>query len=172
MFRVTSLMVTLLAIVSPPAAAQTVILVRHAEKADVPSGDPPLSATGQQRAEALAVALRGARITAVFTTDFQRTRQTAAPLARQAGLEPVVLAVSRGGLAQHVAELVSRLRGRQEDLFVVVGHSNTVPAVVRALGANADDMAECEYSRFTTVLPGPPARTVVSRYGVPDEGCR
>jgi len=33
----------------------------------------------------------------------------------------------------------------------VVGHSNTIPLIARALGVEAADMRECEYDRLTRV---------------------
>jgi broad specificity phosphatase PhoE len=58
------------------ASAQTVILVRHAEKVDN-SNDPALSGEGEARATALAVALSAADLTHIFVTPLQRTRLTA-----------------------------------------------------------------------------------------------
>ncbi len=77
----------------PAAAQHTVFLVRHAERADSSPGtsptmaaDPDLSAAGRARADHLAEALKDAKITAIFATEFKRTQQTAAPLAKALGL--------------------------------------------------------------------------------------
>ncbi|MDX2220149.1 MAG: histidine phosphatase family protein [Burkholderiales bacterium] len=153
------------------AGAQTIVLVRHAEKADAPKDDPALSEAGQRRAQALAVALKRSNVTAVYTTQLRRTQETAAPLATAAGVTPRVLTVARGGVAEHVAEAVKLAREKPDGVVVIVGHSNTVPAIARALGADAADMPECEYSRLITLLPGLPARTIVARYGEPDGAC-
>ncbi|MBL8515622.1 MAG: histidine phosphatase family protein [Betaproteobacteria bacterium] len=153
------------------ANAQTVVLVRHAEKAESPKDDPPLAEAGQRRADALAVALKGANVAAILTSQARRTRDTAAPLATQARITPRVLTIARGGMAEHVAEVVKLARERKDGVVVIVGHSNTVPAIARALGADVADMSECEYSRFITVLSGPPAQAITTRYGAPDGGC-
>ncbi len=153
------------------ASAQTVILVRHAEKAETPKEDPALSDAGKRRAEALADALKGARISAIFTTVYQRTRDTAAPTARQAGLVAEALPIARGGLSEHVAEVVRKLREKPDAVVLVVGHSNTVPAIARALGVAVADMPECEYSRLTIVQSAPVARVIVGRYGEADGSC-
>ena len=58
--------------IAAPAAAQTVILVRHAEKMDQ-SVDPQLSEAGRARAQALATALSGTRLTHILVTPLQRT---------------------------------------------------------------------------------------------------
>ena len=59
---------------------QVVFLVRHAEKANV-SADPKLSSAGKKRAEELVHVLRDANIEHVHSSDFIRTRNTAAPIA-------------------------------------------------------------------------------------------
>lgn len=154
-----------------PVSAQTVVLVRHAEKMPEPKDDPSLSEAGRQRAEALAEALKGARVSAILTTTYKRTRETAAPLARLTGVEPQALTIARGGMADHVADVVQRVRAKPGGMTVVVGHSNTVTAIARALGVAAAEMPECEYSRMTLVQLADPPRVITSRYGIPDGAC-
>lgn len=151
-----------------PALAQTIIIVRHAEKVDA-SADPALSEAGQARAQALSDALREAHPVLVLTSPLQRTIQTAAPTAEyhSAPSEPVSL---DGGGAAHVAATIARIRALPEDATVlVVGHSNTVPLIARGLGyAEAADMPECEYDRMTVLrLDGGEMRADVLRYGEP-----
>lgn len=150
------------------ASAQTVILVRHAEKADA-GADPALSPAGVERAAALAAALAGARLTQVLVTPLQRTRLTAEPVASAGRLTPQAVPLD-GGSAAHVERVAARIRSFGPDAVVlVVGHSNTVPAITAALtGAQAPDMPDCEYDRLTTVIlreNGP--ALVVGRYGRP-----
>jgi broad specificity phosphatase PhoE len=79
----TALLFLFAALVARGALAQpatTVILVRHAEKAAEPAEDPPLSAAGETRAQALLDLVREAGISAVITTPFARTRDTARPV--------------------------------------------------------------------------------------------
>jgi phosphohistidine phosphatase SixA len=119
------------------AGATTIILVRHAEKADVPGGDPPLSPAGEARSLALLDALRSAGVQAVVTTQLQRTRLTAAPLARELGLEPEVVPAS-ADVAAHARQVAEHVLARHAGkTVVVVGHSNTVPAIAAALGAGS-----------------------------------
>lgn len=152
-----------------PAMAQTVVIVRHAEKADA-SADPLLSEAGRARARALAAELSDAHPSVILTSPLQRTILTAAPTAEYHSVssEPVSL---EGGGGAHIAAIVARVRALPEDATVlIVGHSNTVPAIARALGyAEAADMPECEYDRMTTLhLMGEgQAHGVVSRYGEP-----
>ncbi len=152
-----------------PAMAQTVVIVRHAEKADA-SADPLLSEAGQARARALAAELADAHPSLILTSPLQRTILTAAPTAEYHSAPSEIVSLEGGGGA-HIAATVARVRALPEDATVlIVGHSNTVPLIARALGyAEAADMPECEYDRVTTLhLMGEGrAHGVVSRYGEP-----
>jgi len=174
--------VALLAVAPMAASAQSpstvVILVRHGEKADEPGADPVLSAAGEARARALAESLRGAKVSAVLTTPFKRTNLTAAPTATAAGVTPIVVPVS-GGLAAYGTAVTDMIRDHYAGRTVlVVGHSNTIPAVIAALGGpKVNDLCEHEYSTmYTLTLNGSaPPKLLASHYGAPDPadaGCR
>jgi phosphohistidine phosphatase SixA len=108
-------------------AVTTVWVVRHAEKT-AEKDDPPLSVAGIARAQELARVLATAGIDAIYTSEYTRTKDTAAPLATRLGITPtVVTARDVVGLARTIAN-----RG---GTVLVVGHSNTVPAILRSLGA-------------------------------------
>src|SRR5205823_820783 len=81
------LVAALLLAALPLRAQEAVFLVRHAEKADL-SKDAALSAAGEARARALAERLREAGVTAIYTSEYRRTKQTAQPLARALGIAP------------------------------------------------------------------------------------
>lgn len=156
---------------------QIVVLVRHAERSDAPAGDVTLSEAGRSRADELLAALAEARIDTIVTTQFRRTRDTAAPLARALALTPTVVEAGRD-TAAHVRAVVAAIRAAGSAVLVV-GHSNTVPAIIGALGGPAmEELCEFEYSHlFTLALtPGQPARLVHGHYGAPDpptaSGCR
>lgn len=144
-----------------------VIVVRHAERAPG-SGDPPISDAGRERALALAGIGKGAGVSAVITTQFQRTRQTAAPLVEALGITPVVVN-SQADLAKHAAEIAAAVRQQAGKTVLVVGHSNTVPAIVAALGGpKFPDLCEPEYDRLITlVIDTTGVRTVRTRFGAP-----
>jgi broad specificity phosphatase PhoE len=116
------------------AHAQTVVVVRHAERADAGTSgatmmatDPELSDAGRARAESLAAMLRDAGITAIFATEFKRTQQTAAPLAKRLGLAVETVA------SKDVAGLAEKVKAAKGTVLVV-GHSNTVPGIINRLG--------------------------------------
>lgn len=150
------------------AMAQTVYIVRHAEKADA-SPDPVLSAAGTERAGALATALADAHPDVILVSPLQRTALTAAPTAEYHDVSPVAVPFE-GGAAGQVEATVARVRALPSDAVVlIVGHSNTAPLIARALGyAEAADMPECEYDRMTVLhLMGNGTHGDISRYGAP-----
>ncbi len=106
----------------------TVYLVRHAEKKV--GQNPSLLASGKERALDLAHMFEAAGVTHVFTTDYLRTRETAAPLAKLAGLE--VQLYDGFKLPELVGDLHELAQG---SVAVVVGHSNTTPQLYSMLGA-------------------------------------
>ncbi|AHG88922.1 Phosphoglycerate mutase [Gemmatirosa kalamazoonensis] len=155
------------------AAPTVVVLVRHAEKAAEPATDPALTPAGEARAQALAAALADAHVDAVLSTPYARTRATAAPLAARAGLTPEIVPIGAGGAPEHAAAVAAAIRGKHRGHTVlVVEHSNTIPAVIRALGGPAmKDLCDAQYaSLFVLVLPndGGAARLVRSTYGAAD----
>lgn len=148
------LAVVLLVCLAVNASAQTVILVRHAERADTASGapatmntDPDLSDRGRQRAESLAAMLKDAQINAIFVTQYKRTSQTAAPLAEALGIAPTVIT------SKDTPALIARLREHKGNALVV-GHSNSVPDVITGLGATgAPVIGDDEYDNLFIVTP-------------------
>ena len=78
-------------IVSAAGAQSIVFIVRHAEKETSGGNDPELSESGRARAEVLARMLHDAGITAVYATEFKRTQQTAAPLAKTLAIKPTIV---------------------------------------------------------------------------------
>lgn len=155
------------------AMPELVILVRHAERAAEPKSDPALTPEGEQRAQALAQALAGLRVNAIVTTSLRRARDTAAPLARLLGLQPQVVD-ARG--AAHVPAVVDTVRA-QSGVVLVVGHSNTVPAILAALGGpKLKDLCETSFHHAFLLQPGvEPPRWAQFSYGAPsgasEAGC-
>jgi broad specificity phosphatase PhoE len=140
------------------AAGVTYVLLRHAEKADDDPRDPSLSAAGLRRAARLAERLHFAPVVAVYATGFRRTQQTAAAIAQDHRL-PVLTYDA----AQPVASFVATLRAAHDrGTVVVVGHSNTVPAIARALcGCAIESTAESEFGRRISITVLPDGRATV-----------
>jgi broad specificity phosphatase PhoE len=154
-------------------AETVVVVVRHAERADEPGAreeDPDLSAPGHVRAEALAEALADARISAIYTTDRRRTVQTAEPVAHRLGLAIRDREIEARDGAEYGADLLARLRAdHRGETVLVVGHSNTVPAIVGALsGYDIPEIDDAEYDRVYIVVlgDGGPPRLFRTRFGI------
>ena len=152
------------------AAAQNaptvVILVRHAEKAAAPANDPPLTDAGVARAKALAALLADANVGAVIATPTVRTRDTARPTADAHGLTIEAVGFAPAALhAKAVADAVMKQAGKT---VLVVGHSNTVEAIVAALGGpKMADLCDSQYAvLITMVLDGQTVRVIRSSYGL------
>ena len=153
------------------AAPRLVILVRHAEKAAEPPEDPPLTPAGEARARALAAALRDAGVGAIVTSDALRTRATAEPLARELHLKPLVVATKGRSLEDHVAAVAAEVRRHGGEVVLVVGHTDTLPGIVAALGGPRRlDVPHQEFANLFLLVPdgGGRARLVRATYGAPD----
>jgi phosphohistidine phosphatase SixA len=140
----------------------TVVLVRHAEP-QTSGADPGLTAVGRQRADLLGFMFQQAGVTALFTSELRRTKETAQPLAGRLALTPVVLS----GL--NTAAHRDRVLAVPSGVALVVGHTNTVPQLIAALGAgNNVQIAETEFDRmFIVSLHGVGGASLLSlRYRV------
>ena len=139
-------------------AQQTVILVRHAELPGAAMADPksmPLSAQGKERAQRLASLLKDAGIAAIYVTDFQRTIQTAQPLAKELGKQATV--VPKGDPQALVEQLRKNYPGQT---VLLVGHTDTLPGIAKALGQPGVEIAAPDYGNIFVLTPraeGPPA---------------
>ena len=154
----------------------TVFLVRHAERAQEPAQDPPLTEAGRARAEALARLLSGAGVKAVYTSQFARTKQTAEPLAKLLGVPVNAVALSvktdkpREVSEQSIRELKGKVEGHAGEAVLVVGHTNSVPDLIRELGG--DVVPKMDESKFddlfvVTVYAAGRAKVVQLKYGAP-----
>ena len=143
--------------VDPPATV--LYFVRHAEKAAVPADDPPLTAAGEARALALADTLAGVGLRAIYSSQYARTRATAAPLAARAGLDVTVLPIAGPDVD---ATLRAQVRQIAAETFshraLVVGHSNTIPTMIAELtGEPMADLEDTDYGTlFVVTLDGHP----------------
>ncbi len=160
------LVACLLAVAGCRTPCATVVLVRHAERGA--GTNPPLTPAGQQRAQELVDVLAAAGITTIYVSDFLRTQETAAPLAAQLGLTPLVFPVGTD-VALHAQSLAADLlQNHADEEVLVVGHSDTVPLILRQLGVAAPPaIGAQEFDHLFVVVKkeGAPARLVHGRYG-------
>ena len=120
--------------------------MRHAEKEA--GDDPQLTPAGQERAQKLAACLAKVKLDAVFSTDFQRTRLTAQPVATRQGLD--IQIYDPKDLPAFAAQLQQEYAGKT---VLVVGHSNSTPALVGLLDSTKvyPAFAESEYGNIVQV---------------------
>ena len=112
---------------------KTIILTRHANYDIIPgvaNDKLPLNAAGQAGAAELARVLGAAGVTAIFTSEYQRTKETAAPLAAALGLSVQSLPA-----ASSAPFATAALSGPSGPVVLIVGHSDSVPELIAALGA-------------------------------------
>jgi broad specificity phosphatase PhoE len=109
-----------------PATPPAVFVMRHL---NTPAGarDPDLTADGRRNAERLAGWFQTVRPNVIFISDFRRTRQTVGPLATRLGLTPILYDPA------DTPALIARVRAARGRVLIV-GHSNTVPDIIGALG--------------------------------------
>jgi len=150
----TSIVIALAAVVlflpSVATAQKLVFVVRHAERADAglqAQTDPALSLVGIARAEKLAAMLAEAGVKDIFATEFKRTQDTAKPVALKSGV--AVEQVS----SKDTALLITRIKSHPDDVVLVVGHSNTLPAILKLLAGVDVTIAENEYDNLFVVVP-------------------
>ncbi len=127
----------------------TFILVRHAEKADDGTRNPPLNDKGKQRALNLASLLENQSITALYSTPYKRTRETLQPLADKKGLETKDYEPRAGE-----EWLATLYENHNNGTIVIAGHSNTIPFLAnKLLGSETfSQFDEKEYSNLIVIV--------------------
>jgi broad specificity phosphatase PhoE len=144
-----------LAFGAPPAAPAgkgLFLLVRHAERVQsAMTDDAPLTDAGRARAQKLATMLAKAGIDAIYVTRFQRTKDTAQPLADALRITPNV--------ESETTELVAKLRQHVDETVLVVGHSDTVPDVIKAFGGPSVTIGDDDFGDLFVLVPGTGALT-------------
>jgi broad specificity phosphatase PhoE len=137
-------------------AERAILILRHAERVDE-SPDAELSPAGHARAKALVDKLRDAGVARIFTSERKRTIETAAPLAAALKITPVVV--------QHddTKGLVAQLHAR-DDIPLVVGHGDTLPGLLTALGwTGAFHIEKTDYDNLWLFVPKAPGGPLLIR---------
>jgi broad specificity phosphatase PhoE len=122
----------------------TVYLVRHAEKELNQGSDPNLTPSGEKRAKALVSQLSSAKISTIFSSNYKRTQQTAAPLAKELKLDVKSYNPMK---ATAVLEFLQSAKSPQN--ILLVGHSNTLGKSIADLGGPPiAAIADSDYSNL------------------------
>ncbi|MCA1585928.1 MAG: histidine phosphatase family protein [Acidobacteria bacterium] len=170
-WRLTAAILVVSSVSSLPAqAAQVIVVVRHAER-ETGQGDDSLSAAGRERAERLVFVLSDVNVTHVLTSDRKRTIETAAPLTEKRGLTSTAIPMpeaSPGGIdptEQQIAATLDAINRLPETARVlVVGHSNTVPILLKALGVTESvTIRDDEFDNLFVVAPRAGGTTSLTR---------
>ena len=142
------------AYIAPLQPPSTFYVMRHL---NTPAGvqDPDLTAEGQRNAQLLANAFPSEPPVTIFVSNTKRAQQTAAPLAARLGITPIVYnPADTPGL---IAEVM-----KEPAPVLIVGHSNTVPDIVAALGgARPGPLTHEDFGDIWTISG--PRRTVTTR---------
>ncbi len=149
------------------ASTTTLLVMRHAEKAALPADDPPLSPTGEARAAALAEhfgrAPKGLGLDSIIVSQYRRTQETVRLLANRLGVPVIVVPAENTELTARRA--LDENRGGR---VLIVGHSDTVPAIVEELsGDPVPEMSETEYGIVYVVTVPRFSRSAVTRFDLP-----
>ncbi len=115
-------------------ATTTIIFVRNADidTTTAVNGDPELSVVGHQRAELLADALADidvvAGVDAIYASEFRRTQQTAAPIARRLDLDVQIRDPYQ--IEEFMADVLDEHKG---EIVLVVTHADVLAPLVEEL---------------------------------------
>lgn len=150
--------------------ATTVIVIRHAEK--VAEGDNPgLSEAGVKRAAELIRVAEDAGVSIIYTTQLKRSLDTARPLASSLNVPIVPVEITKENAAAYPAALAKTVLSKNAgSVVLIIGHSNTVPLIVEALGGKRpppiDDATEFDRLFVVTVPKSGKATVIKAKYGV------
>ncbi len=124
-----------------------VFIIRHAEKADDGSKDPPLSEAGKNRAAALAKTFSKTRIDGIYSTPY-KTRETVSVLSAQTGVSVV------NYNPMDTEAIWSLVRNQKGKNLLFAGHSNTVPLILNRLTQSEGykDLPETKFDNIWILL--------------------
>lgn len=135
----------LLATPALPVQAQTLVIVRHAEKMEPwPAEDrlQPLSMEGMRRAEQLRNLVANLNIKAIYTSNTTRALSTAMPAALSKGLVPSVHPACQ--TSDSLDSFMSMIRDTYtpSDFILAVSHSNIIPEWLTRFRIDASTLTE------------------------------
>lgn len=141
-----------------------IYLVRHAEKET--GKDPVLTAAGRQRAGDLMRKMKDKHIRRIYVSEYRRTQMTGDSMRIQMGIDTVHYTADTTG-----DDLVKKIM-QHDDMrhrILVIGHSNTIPPIIRKLGVAdypQEYIADKEFDNlFLVRYKKHKARVSKSKYG-------
>jgi phosphohistidine phosphatase SixA len=145
-----------------------IVLVRHAEtNIPEPGNERVLTADGHKRAQDLVAALRQTKFSAIITTQFVRTQQTAQPISAALGITPELIGFDPMKIAPYMAAFKDAMRKHAGKAVLVVGHQFSVPPIIAGFGGpQLPFICENRFDNLFVLAPrdgGP--HLVHSRYG-------
>jgi broad specificity phosphatase PhoE len=126
----------------------TFYVVRHAEKQLIPANnpDPVLTSVGQQRAKDLFGYIGKKKLDCIYVSTFLRTQQTAEPTATGFAVSPIIINQRD---TNAINDFVKRMIFIHKKRVLIVGHSNTVPRIVKGLsGVDINPIDETDYDNM------------------------
>ena len=141
-----------------------IYVVRHAEKEG--GKDPVLTNAGKQRAGDLMRKLANKNIQRIYVSEYRRTQMTGDSMRIQSGIDTVHY------VADTVADDLLRRIKEHGDIgknILVIGHSNTIPYIIRKLGVKnypKENIPDNEFDNlFLVTVKRSNAKLVRSKYG-------
>ena len=124
----------------------TLILIRHAERGNDGSNDPPLAEAGTARANNLASVLKNTNISAIYSSNYKRTKNTVAPIAQAKSLDVKIYEPMK---EDEIKRIISENKGKT---VLVAGHSNTTPWTANFLtGSKLENFADTDYGNILII---------------------
>lgn len=128
----------------------TFFFVRHAERNMDGGKDPELTVEGRARAERLGRIMENCPVDSVFSTPYQRTRQTAEPVQRRCH-SPLAITYLPENQTELLDKLIPSSGGKR---IFIVGHQNTVPMALNYLKGDFSyrNIADYDFGKFYVVV--------------------
>jgi phosphohistidine phosphatase SixA len=152
-----------------------VLLLRHAER-PLDSDDDVLTEAGQERATLLARMLKDSGVSLACRSEYARARQTLEPLKQLRGDALAVQEFQLGNTSAqteaHVHQVAQAVKSQPNDaVIVVVGHTDTVPLIIKELGGGAvEQIQDHEFDKIfifsiNSIQPASKGTLLKLRYG-------
>lgn len=128
---------------------RTLYIVRHAEKDTVGGNNPAISTIGKERAGDLYRVLKNKKIDLIMASQFRRTGMTADSLRIYQKVDSIQYRADATG-----DDFLTTLNARAGNAknILVVGHSNTLPAIIRKAGAETYTIKELPETEFDNLF--------------------